>query len=340
MSHRRLAPLSVLATVIWVVVLAPVSGQTPAAVAKTTGTSRTWTAPRTPDGLPDLQGIWSFATITPLERPSDLAGKQVLTDEEAATLEERAAQGRVDRPPRAGNTGTYNQFWADRGTKVDQTKRTSLIVDPPDGRVPPMTPAGEKRADARREAMRRPAHGPEDRDLYERCLLGFNAGPPMFPSGYNNNFQLVQARDFVVILNEMVHDARVVPLDRRPHLPKSIRQWRGDSRGHWEGETLVVDTVNFTKEGTGTHPSFLQVTTDENLHLVERFTRVDADTLLYEFTIDDPTIWTRPWSAAVTMTKALGQMYEYACHEGNYGLENILRGARADDKAAEEAAKK
>jgi hypothetical protein len=203
-----------------------------------------------------------------------------------------------------------------------------------------MTPEGEKRADARSEAMRRPADGPEDRDLYERCLLGFNAGPPMIPSGYNNNFQLVQTRDFVVIVNEMVHDARVVPLDGRPRLPKSIRQWQGDSRGHWEGETLVVDTINFTEKGTGTHPSFLRVTSDENLHLVERFTRVDADTLLYEFTIDDPTIWTRPWSAAVTMTKALGQMYEYACHEGNYGLEGILRGARADDKAAEEATKK
>jgi hypothetical protein len=162
----------------------------------------------------------------------------------------------------------------------------------------------------------------------------------MFPSGYNNNFQLVQTRDFVVIVNEMVHDARVVPLDGRPRPPKSLRHWLGDSRGHWEGETLVVDTINFTEKGTGTHPSFLRVTTDENLHLVERFTRASADTLLYEFTIDDPTIWTRPWSAAVTMMRGLGQIYEYACHEANYGLEGILRGARADDKAAEEAAKK
>jgi hypothetical protein len=292
--------------------------------------------PRTPDGHPDLQGTWDFRTLTPLERPSDLAGKQVLTDEEAASLEQRAAQNRVDRAPRAGDPGTYNQFWFDFGTTVLDSKRTSLIVDPPDGKLPALTPPAQQRSAERTEAARRPAAGPEERPLWERCILGFNSGPPMMPSGYNNNFQLVQTSDYVVILNEMVHDARVVPLDRRPH--GTVGQWMGDSRGRWEGDTLVIDTVHFTNHGTGTIG--LRASADENLHLVERFTRTGADTLLYEFTVDDPTVWAGPWTAAVPMKRTDDHIYEYACHEGNHGMVGILTGARADDKASDEAAKR
>jgi hypothetical protein len=291
---------------------------------------------RTPDGHPDLQGTWDFRTLTPLERPGDLAGKQVLTDEEAAALEQRAAQNRVDRAPRTGDPGTYNQFWFDFGTTVLDSKRTSLIVDPADGRLPTLTPSAEKRAAERAETTRRPAAGPEDRTLWERCLLGFNSGPPMMPSGYNNNFQLIQTSEYVVILNEMVHDARIVPLGTRPH--GTIRQWMGDSRGRWEGDTLVIETVNFTRQGTGTIG--LRASADENLRLVERLTPTGANTLVYEFMVDDPTVWARPWTAAIPMKKTDDHIYEYACHEGNHGMVGILRGARADEKAAEEAAKK
>jgi hypothetical protein len=311
----------------------PVAGQAPSAAAKT---ANTWTAPRTPDGHPDLQGIWDFRTITPLERPDTLGGKQVLSEEELAAVETEAAQRRIDRAPREGDTGSYNRFWVDGGTAV-RDKRSSLIVDPPDGKLPPLTPDGQKRLAARTEALRRPAFGPEDRSLGERCILGFNAGPPMVPGAYNQNVQLFQAPGYVVFLNEMVHNARIVPIDGRPH--GSIRQWNGDSRGRWEGNTLVVETTNFTDKGIGALQAKLQVT-DENLYLVERFTRVDVDTLLYEFTVNDPTTWTKPWTASIPMAKSQEQMYEYACHEGNYGLLGILEGARADDKATEAAAKK
>ena len=238
-----------------------------------------------------------------------------------------------------GQVGGYNQFWYEFGTKVVPDKRTSLIIDPPDGRLPPLTPEAQKRADAHRQRLLRSAEGPEDRDVSERCLMGYNAGPPMVPVGYNQNVQIVQTRDYVVIHNEMVHNARIVPLDGRPHLPEEVRPWSGDSRGHWEGNTLVVDTTGFTDK-TWNQFSGWNWASDENLHLVERFTRVDAGTLLYEFTVDDPTTWTKPWTAAVPLRSTEDQMFEYACHEGNYGMMDILRGARAEEKAAEEAAKK
>ena len=327
MRRRFFASMGVLAVVIAVLSLAsvPVAGQAPKAPAKK------WTPARTPDGRPDLQGVWDFRTVTPMERPGEFAGKQVLTDEEAAAVEEQAAQGRIDRAPREGDPGTYNQFWFDRGTKVIGTRRSSLVVDPPDGRIPPFTPGGQKRVDARAQDRQHPAYGPEDRSVGERCILGFNAGPPIVPGGYNQNIHFFQTPGYVVIVNEMVHTARIVPMDGRPH--GNIRQWVGDSRGHWEGDTLVVDTTNFYFETSfsGSNP---------NLHLIERFTRADADTLLYEFTVDDPTTWTRPWTAQIPMTKNDQPMYEYACHEGNYGMFGILGGARADDKAAEQAAKK
>jgi hypothetical protein len=310
--------------------LAPqtVTGQAPAPAAKMTGAAHNWTPLRTAWGEPDLQGIWDFATITPLERPKELAGKEVLTEEEAAEFEHRTLEqrnpDRRDGGSQADVGRAYNQFWWDYGTKIVGTRRTSLIVDPSDGRIPPLTPEGQQRAAARAEARQRPATGPEDRNLWERCLMGANAGPPMAPGPYNNVVQLFQAPGYVIILNEMINDARIVPLDGRPHLPSSIRLWKGDSRGRWEGETLVVNTQNFREDANFRGAS-------AKMRLVERFTRVAADTLLYEFTVEDPGTWTRPWSAAIPMTKTEGPIFEYACHEGNYGMVNMLSGARAEE---------
>ena len=293
--------------------------------------SREASIPRTPEGQPDLQGVWDFGSVTPLQRPASLAGKEFWTEEEAAAVEAQAAAGRVDRAPRAGDTGSYNQFWMAGGTTVAGTRRTSLIVDPPDGQLPAYAPAGTARMADRAEARRRNA-GPEDRDVDERCILGFNSGPPMLPGAYNNLVQLFQVPGYVVVLNEMVNDARVIPLDGRPSLPDQMRQWRGDSRGHWEGDTLVVETRNFRDLGTA-HPAPNMERLEalgRDLHLVERFSRLDADTLSYRFTINDPTAFNKPWTVETTMTKTADALYEYACHEGNYGLFNILAGAQAD----------
>jgi hypothetical protein len=299
-------------------------------------------APRTPWGKPDLQGVWDFRTITPLERPGNLADKTVLSEQEAVALESQAAAERVDRAPQQGNPGTYNQFWFDYGNNVVPTRQTSLVVDPPDGRLPALTSAAQQAVEAHRG--RRPVRfrvggigtdGPEDRGLAERCLIGFNTGPPMLPSGYNNNMQLFQTPDHVVILNEMVHDVRVVPLDGRPHLPRAIRQWMGDARGRWEGETLVVETTNFTDKTGSFNPTVTSaVGSGETLRLVERFTRRDADTLVYEFTVHDSATFSRAFTASIPMRRSDERLYEYACHEGNYGLHNILRGARAEEVAA------
>ena len=290
--------------------------------------------PRTKDGRPDLQGVWDFRTITPLERAKELGTKAYFTAEEAAKYEreENRRQNRDLIDPKqggsqypAGGVVPYNEFWYDRGNKVAGARRTSLIVDPPDGRFPARTPDGQRRAEARAVAARNDQTGRpladswEDRPLAERCLTGFNAGPPMIPGAYNNNVQLLQTPGQVVILNEMIHSARIVPLDARPH--GNIRQWSGDSRGRWEGNTLVVDTINFKRETS------LDGST-ANTHVTERFTRVGDKTLLYEFTVEDPTTWTRPWSAAVEMTKTEDPIYEYACHEANYAMEGILNGAR------------
>jgi hypothetical protein len=290
-----------------------------------------WTAPRTPWGDPDISGVWDFRTLTPLERPSELAGKEVLSEEDAAKYEEETLRSLdKDRRTEDGLTAeqdvrnAYNQFWWDYGTKLTDN-RTSLIVEPADGRIPELTPEAQKRADARTAALERPAHGPEDRTPWERCIIGFNTGPPMNPSVYNNYVHLFQNQGYVVILTEMVHDARIVPLDGRPHLPPGIRQWRGDSRGRWEGQTLVVDTKNFTNQTSfrGSGPE---------MHLVERFTRVNDDTLLYEYTIDDPASFESVWSAAIPMARTDEPMFEYACHEGNYGMFNLLQGARAQEQ--------
>jgi hypothetical protein len=349
MSHRFLTSTSVPTIAIAVALLgpAPVAAQTASPAAKATVAAKAWTPPRTADGRPDLQGVWDFRTITPMERPVALGTKEFLTDEEAANFEKDEnqrqnrdlidpEQGGLMYPP--GGVVPYNEFWYDRGNKVVGSKRTSLIVDPPNGRFPAFTPEGQKRAKLRTDEQRETQLGHpvadtwEDRPLQERCIMGLNAGPPMTPGAYNNNFQLFQTPQYVVILTEMVHDARIVPLDGRPH--GNIRQWKGDSRGHWEGDTLVVDTTNFKRETSLPGSS-------ANTHLTERFTRTGPDTLLYEFTVDDPTTWTRSWTAAVPMTKTEEPIYEYACHEGNYAMASILAGARAaEKKAAEDAAKK
>jgi len=305
-----------------------------ASVKQASPAKSSWTPPRTTEGQPDIQGTWSNASIVPLERPKELEGKQFLTPEERTAYEQRIfARSIRERPLAAGNVGTYNDFWWDPNSKRALNSRTSLIVEPPDGKIPALTPEAQRHVQADRTYTREhPSDGPEDRSLMERCLLFPTTGPPMLPSFYNNsqygplttNYQIVQTRDFVTILIELNHDVRRVPLDGRPHLPANVRQWLGDSRGHWEGNTLVVDTTNFTNK-----TKFRGA--DENLHLTERFTRVSPDTLLYEFTIDDPTAFTVPWKAEIPMIASGDAIYEHACHEGNYGLTGILGGARADE---------
>ncbi len=260
---------------------------------------------RTPDGHPDLQGLWNFSTATPMQRPEELAGRTALSAEEAAEYEQA--------------------IWFEQGNSLER-QRTSLIIAPPNGRIPAVRPDAAARTELTRLLRGRHAHGPEDRGVSERCLLGFNSGPPMTPSVYNNNMQLFQTADHVVILNEMVHNARIVPLDGRSHLPAGLRQWVGDSRASWQGDTLVVETTNFLRETSFGGSS-------ANLHLVERFSRIDADTLRYEFTVSDPTTWAGPWTARVEMKRTDEPLYEYACHEGNYSMASSLSGARTLETA-------
>ena len=325
MSHRLRTSLSTVAAVVVIVSLSAVP-----AVAQSD-------APRTAWGQPDLQGVWDFRSITPLQRPERLENQEFLTEEEAAELEQAAVARDAaawDREARrteaGGNVGAYNNFWMDRGQKAVGTRRTSLIVDPPNGRMPEQTTAAQQRAGVRRDYRREhPADGPEDFSNGVRCILGFNAGPPFTPSAYNNNMQLFQTPDHVVVVTEMVHTARIIPLDGSPHLPSNVQQWSGDSRGHWEGETLVVETTNHTDKTRwrGSTP---------DMRLVERFTRVDAETLLYEFTVTDPKTWTAPWTAAVPLLLNPEPMFEYASHEGNYSMGVMLAGTREEEKAAAE----
>jgi hypothetical protein len=311
---------------------------------------------RAPDGKPDLQGFWDFRTLTPLERPASLGDKKFLTEEEVKALQQQVAEQRARdaAPTRASGTkaqgwtgpaaGSYNDFWMDFGVKVVGDRRTSLIVDPPDGRIPPANPGVPYQVGSLTEdlPLQRPirvmsagtrAAGPEDRGLAERCIVGFNAGPPMLPSGYNNHMLLVQTSDYVAILNEMNHDVRMIPLDGRPNLSSTMRQWAGVSRGRWEGDTLVVKTTNFTDKRASFVTNLNAYGTGATLTLTERFRRADANTLLYEFTVEDPVTFTRPFTAMVPMQKSEQPVYEYACHEGNYGLLNILRAARARESS-------
>ena len=281
----------------------------------------------------DLQGIWTNATITPFERPAAQANKEFLTEKEVKEVESRAADNRVDREPTPGDTGSYNQFWFDSGTKVVKTRRTSLVVEPTDGRVP-LKPEAEAKRDYNAAHS---ADSYEYMSVWDRCVTrGVPAG--MFPAGYNNAYQIIQAPGQIVIFYEMIHEARIIPIDGRPHLPSSIKQWNGDSRGHWEGNTLVVDTTNYNDKGwiatsaaTGRIKGIPQ---SEALHVVERFTRVDRDTINYEVTIDDPKYYTKPWKVAVPLNRdPQYQIFEYACQEGNHAVENVLSGGRAQEQA-------
>jgi hypothetical protein len=327
MITRLVLSLVVSATVI----VLPLVGQTAADASKKSSGARTsaWNLPRTADGHPDLQGIWTNTTLTPLERSTDLAGKSVLTEDEATTYEkqilERVNFDRRDGGAETDVTRAYNNLFMDRGTQlatINGTKRTSIIVDPKDGRVPPLTPEGSERVINQTKAMQLyDSH--QNRPLAERCVMGqaSTSGPPMLPGPYNNNYQIVQTPGYVMILVEQIHDVRIIRLDGRPHLPANIRQWMGDSLGRWEGDTLVVDTTNFTDK-TGFRGS------SDGLHVIERFTRVDANTIFYQFTIDDPSTFTKPWTGEYPFLAAAGPIYEYACHEGNYALGDILRGGR------------
>jgi len=286
---------------------------------------QTWKAPRTADGQPDIQGVCSTATTTPLERPAEFAGKPTLTPAEAAEYQKKAIYDvngdRRDGGGAADVGRAYNEFWRERG-KVVPDLRTSLITDPPDGKIPPLTQEAQKRQAERAAAARgHEFDGPENRNLQERCLVANNVGPPMTPANYSANYQIAQGPGWVVLVNEMAHDARIIPLDGRPHIAQNIRQWFGDARGHWEGNTLVVETTNFTDKAPFRGSS-------DKMRLVERFTRTGADTLLYEFTVDDPATFGKPWTAKIPTTRAEGAIYEFACHEGNYGMEGVLSGAR------------
>ena len=311
--------------------LAMVAGA--ALAAQAAGQTKAWTPPRTPDGQPDFQGVWTNATITPFERPPELAGKAFLTDQEAAELEKKAAGNRVDRAPAPGDVGNYNQAWFDSGSKVVSTKQTSLVVVPANGRVP-VKPAAEAKRDY---DLAHVADSYEYMSVWDRCITrGVPAG--MFPAGYNNAYQIMQTRDKFVLLYEMIHEARVIPLDGRPHAGAGVRSYLGDSRGHWEGNTLVIETTNFNgKAGIPGNP----VLASTELKIVERLTRVEPELLRYEATVIDPRTYTKPFTIAVPFTSPPGyQVLPYECHEGNLALHNILSAARSEERAAADALKK
>ena len=295
-----------------------------------------WTPPMTPWGDPDIQGAWTNGTLTPLQRPADLAGQELLNDEELA-LRNVTTRLRDDGPVQ-GPVGFYNDFWLEQG---DLSRRTALIVDPRDGRLPPVTPAERELQAARRDSYtdsHRP-HGTrfdswDDFNMLDRCITRGMPGL-MMPGFYNHNYLILQTPDHVAIQVEMIHDARIIPLDGRPGLAPGMRQWLGSSRGRWEGDTLVVETTGFTdkvRRRTGYFPSVV-FGGDAQLHVVERFTRVAADTIDYRFTVTDPTVWTAPWTASIPMTTLDGSLFEYACHEGNYAVPNALGGTRAEERA-------
>ncbi len=349
MSHRLPATCFALAAALAIASLtAP-----PAAAQAELQTPADWTTPRTPWGDPDLQAIWNNATITPLERPAELADQAFFTADEVAERE-RQAQDRVDQQnapsevrteplPVGGNVGAYNSYWTEQSTSIVRTMRTSLISDPADGRLPELTPqalaritspASVRLADV--QEGRIPADGPEEMGLSERCL--WYRGIPTFPTGYNNNYHFFQTPDFVLILQEHIHDLRVVYLDGRPHLPPAIRQFAGSSRGYWDGDTLVIETTNlrepFIRRWSRPEHSLSRGRLSESAVVTERFTRVGPDLLDYRFTVDDPETWTRPWSGALPYTRNDQPMFEFACHEGNYGMMNIMTGSRAEEAEA------
>jgi len=346
MGRRSLVAIGALGVVI-IAMVVPVAVMGQSSTAK----GKAWTAPRTGDGQPDLQGVWANNVATPMQRPKALEGKAVLSDQEVAALKAAAAElfngdgdaafgDQVFEAALAkaksftssdGKTGDYNHFWL---VERDFDNRSSLITDPPDGRIPPLTPEAQKTAAERRERSRGEgdlsagrADSWEDRGLSERCIT---FGGPRLGAGYNSYVQIFQTRDYVAIVQETIHDARIIPLDGRPHVASNMRQWLGDSRGHWEGDTLVVDTTNYS-------PKSNLMGASENLHVIERLTRVSPTTVKYEVTLNDPSTWTKPWTLMVPLKLANEKMFEYACHEGNTGLAGILAGARAEEKRAAQA---
>ena len=335
MNHRFLVSRNVAAALVTLSLL----GTTPvsAGQALNPGPANAYPAPRTPDGQPDLQGFWTNSTRTPLERPDGVT-TEFYTPEQVAGTEARAAAREAEQTV----PGTipdvhydFTQFGLDRSqSTLAESLRTSLIMDPPDGRIPPMTEEGRRRV-ARREEEARLRGGrwdaAENNQLDDRCLIMRGSGPPMMNTGYNSNYQIVQAPGYVMILVEMIHDVRIIPLDGRPLPNPRIRQWMGTSRGRWEGDTLVVETTNFNGKNPFNGSS-------ENMSVIERFTRIDDDTILYRFTIDDESTWTQLWSAELSMKRIQGPIFEHACHEGNYGLYNTLVGARLEEQSAVEEA--
>jgi hypothetical protein len=318
------------------------------ASAKGKAVKQAWTPPRTADGHPDLQGSWANNNATPLERPKELAERASLTEEETAALKKKAREifdGQGDAAfgdtvfntvyanvtgtksgfkSIDGETGDYSSVWT---VQRDWDNRTSLITDPPDGRMPAMTPEGQKRRavnPSNLAGLRRSADNPEDRPLQERCIT---YGSPSLVAGYQSGYQIIQTPNSVVVTTEMIHDSRVISLDGRPRLPSTVQQWLGDSRGHWEGDTLVVETTNYKPR------SFMNISSDQ-LRVVERFSRSGPETLKYEITINDPGTWTKPWTLMIPLKRSSDPLFEYACHEGNYGMEGILAGARKEEKAA------
>lgn len=298
---------------------------------------------RTPDGHPDLEGVWDAASLTPLERPAALGNKEFYTPEEIVAYE-KARVHDLDRDRRDGSADAdlgraYNDGWFDRGAHLASDRRTSRLVDPPNGRFPALTPAAAKKyAEMHQWLVQHDSDGPETRTLSDRCLIFSQSGPPFIPGNYNNYYQIVQAKGVVAILSEMGHQARIVPMidgtEERPHLTQTVRQWQGDSVGHWEGDALVIETTNFRGSDQSRFGVQYDGMSDENLRVTERITRTGPNTITYRATVVDPTVYTQPWTVEFPMEKTKGPLYEYACHEGNYALAGILAGARAQEKAA------
>jgi hypothetical protein len=345
MSHRGL--VFAMPAVLWIAGFAPtwIAGFAPTRLAAQAQPAKKGTPPRAADGRPDFQGYWATATLTPLERPREFAGKEFLSEQEAADFIKRTlAEVNTDRRDGSADADlrrNYNEFWRDRGTSVVATRRTSIIVDPPDGKIPPLTPEARRKRSARTAAVgpegarfepaaagtpaaaaERLPSGPEDLALRIRCI---SRDLPMIPTPNNNFLQIVQSPGYVAIYQEMMHEVRMIPVGQAPHPDSKIRAYMGDSRGRWEGDTLVIDTTNFIGAG-----NFYGA--DENMHLTERLTRTDANTILYRFTVDDPTAFTKPWSGELSMRKSDEPVEEYACHEGNYSMGAILAGARATEQ--------
>ncbi len=336
MHHRVVLPLQGLAALVALSLAVPGSAQPRSSQASR---NNVWTLPRTLDGHADLQGIWDSASLTPLQRPLELGNKEFYTEQEATAYEKKRVQD-LDRDRRDGSQETdlarsYNELFYDRGTKLARTRRTSMVIDPPDGRIPPMTPEARAKFQAfQAHFAEHPADGPQDRPLPDRCLMFSQSGPPMIPGNYNNYYQIVQTSDYLTILAEMGNQVRVIPLDGRPTLSGTIRQWMGVSRGHWEGNTLVIETTNFRFNERSRFGVQYDGMSDQNLRIVEHFTRTGPDSIVYRATIDDPTVYSKAWTMEASLERADGQIYEYACHEGNYGMTGVLAGARAQEREA------